>query len=87
MQSLIPTTIKQLQNAPANANGEQGFTLAGKDLQQVTIVGIIVNADEQNTNLQYTVDDGTGTIVAKMWCAVQRWALGPVAPLMPPCAV
>jgi replication factor A2 len=60
-------TIKQLQNAPANANGEQGFTLAGNDLHQVTIVGIIVSADEQNTNLQYTIDDGTGSIVAKMW--------------------
>ena len=71
MQSLIPMTIKQLQNAPANANGEQGFTVAGKELHQVTIVGIIVTADEQNTNLQYTVDDGTGTIVAKMWCATE----------------
>ena len=67
-QSLIPATIKQLQSADTLASGEQGFTIAGgKELQQVTIVGIIVSADEQNTNLQYTVDDGTGVIVAKMW--------------------
>tara|TARA_B100000795_G_scaffold243470_1_gene207403 strand:+ start:799 stop:1113 length:315 start_codon:yes stop_codon:yes gene_type:complete len=39
----------------------------GKDLHQVTIVGLITHADEQNTNLQYTVDDGTDSINVKMW--------------------
>ena len=39
----------------------------GKDLHQVTIVGLITRADEQNTNLQYTVDDGTDSINVKMW--------------------
>ena len=66
-QSLIPTTIKQLKNAPAHSGGEAGFSLDGRDLHQVTIVGLIVAADEQATNLQYTLDDGTGTIMVKMW--------------------
>ena len=62
-QSLIPVTIKQLMNAPAQTNGEQGFTLDGRDLYQVTIVGIIMNADEQHTSLQYGIDDATGSIM------------------------
>jgi len=66
-QSLIPATIKQLKNAPSNSGGDQGFSIDGKDLHQVTIVGIIMNAEEQNTNLQYTIDDGTDDIVVKMW--------------------
>jgi len=66
-QSLIPVTIKQLKNAPAMTNGEQGFTLDGRDLYQVTAVGLITQADEQATNLQYTIDDGTDMIMVKMW--------------------
>ena len=66
-QSLIPVTIKQLKNALAVANGENGFTLDGRDLHQVTVVGLIMHADEQQTNLQYQIDDGTDTIMVKKW--------------------
>lgn len=66
-QSLIPTTIKQLKNAPPQANGDNGFTLDGKDLYQVTVCGLIVSADEASTSLQYVINDGTGTIQVKMW--------------------
>ena len=65
-QGLSPCTIKQLKNAPASG-GDNGFAVDGKDLHQVTIVGLITHADEQNTNLQYTVDDGTDSINVKMW--------------------
>ena len=67
----MPVTIKQLKAAPANA-GEQGFSIDNKELHQVTIVGVIMNAEEQNTNLQYTIDDGTDDIVVKMWCGHPR---------------
>ncbi len=66
-QSLIPATIKQLKSAPPMANGEQGFTLDGRDLYQVTICGVIQSADEMNTNLSYMVDDGTDSIMVKIW--------------------
>mmetsp|Transcript_8452 Transcript_8452/g.14249 ORF Transcript_8452/g.14249 Transcript_8452/m.14249 type:complete len:304 (+) Transcript_8452:54-965(+) len=66
-QSLIPVTIKQLKGAMAATGGEQGFTIDGKDLHQVTIVGVIMSAEEQNTNLQYQLDDGTDDIMVKMW--------------------
>ena len=66
-QSLMPCTIKQLKNAPAGSGGDNAFVVDGQDLHQVTIVGLITHADEQNTNLQFTIDDGTGSIVAKMW--------------------
>lgn len=65
-QSLAPCTIKQLKNAPASG-GDNGFSVDGKDLHQVTIVGLITHADEQNTNLQYTIDDGTDSMNVKMW--------------------
>ena len=65
--SLIPTTINQLKNAPANPAGDNGYTIDGRELNQITIVGMILSADEQTTNLQYTLDDGTDQIVVKMW--------------------
>lgn len=48
--------------------GEASFTVDGADLHQITIVGLITSADEQSTNLQYNVDDGTDQIMVKMWC-------------------
>ena len=66
-QSLIPATIKQLKNAVAAPGGEQGYSIDGRDLHQVTFVGMILSADEQATNLQYTVEDGTDSIMVKMW--------------------
>jgi len=66
-QSLIPATIKQLKNAISATNGEASFTIDGHDLHQITIVGLITSADEQSTNLQYNLDDGTDQIMVKMW--------------------
>lgn len=66
-QSLIPVTIKQLKNAQGSAAGDQSFTIDGQDLHQVTIVGVIMRAEEANTNLQYTIDDGTGDMDVKKW--------------------
>mmetsp|Transcript_26082 Transcript_26082/g.54743 ORF Transcript_26082/g.54743 Transcript_26082/m.54743 type:complete len:297 (+) Transcript_26082:31-921(+) len=66
-QSLIPVTIKQLKNAPASAAGDQNFTIDGQDLHQITVVGMIMRAEEQSTNLQYHLDDGTDDIIVKMW--------------------
>ena len=66
-QSLMPCTIKQLKSAPAGTGADNAFVVDGQDLHQVTIVGLITHADEQNTNLQFTIDDGTGSIIAKMW--------------------
>jgi len=66
-QSLIPVTIKQLKNAPTGASGDGSFAVDGHELHQVTICGVIMQADEQNTNLQYKIDDGTDDIIVKMW--------------------
>jgi len=66
-QSLIPVTIKQLKNAPTLSNGEQGFSIDGRDLYQVTVCGLIMSADEQTTSVQYMVDDGTDTVMVKKW--------------------
>mmetsp|Transcript_6835 Transcript_6835/g.15003 ORF Transcript_6835/g.15003 Transcript_6835/m.15003 type:complete len:298 (-) Transcript_6835:646-1539(-) len=65
-QSLLPVTIKQLKNAQSSV-GDQTFTVDGQDVHQVTIVGVIMRAEEANTNLQYTIDDGTGDIDVKKW--------------------
>lgn len=66
-QSLIPVTIKQLKNAAQSPGGDANFVVDGRDLYQVTIVGLIQAAEEQATSLQFTVDDGTGSIMVKMW--------------------
>jgi replication factor A2 len=66
-QGLIPVTVKQLANAVAKADGEQGFMVDGIELNQVTLVGMIIQTDEQNTSLSFTLDDGTGDMPCKQW--------------------
>ena len=82
-QSLIPATIKQLKNAVPASNGEASFMIDGADLHQITIVGLITSADEQATNLQYSVDDGTDHIMVKMWCVItpRQWLVFTAAPV------
>lgn len=64
-QSLIPVTVKQLQLAAQAL--DDTFKLDGRELNQVTIVGSIVSIAEASTNLNFTVEDGTGKMEVKMW--------------------
>ena len=65
-QSLIPCTINQLLQA--HSTGDNEFLVDGRQLNHVTIVGTILTAEPQNTNLRFTIDDGTGEAISvTMW--------------------
>lgn len=63
-QSLTPVTIKQLQNVESK---DSKYKLDGKDLAQVTFVGVILSVDKQQTNLNYMIDDGTGKMNVRIY--------------------
>jgi len=63
-QSLTPVTIKQLHNLESK---DSKFKLDGKDLAQVTFVGVILSCEHQQTNLNYMIDDGTGKMNVRLY--------------------
>lgn len=65
-QTLTPVTIKQLYEAK-QSHPDDAFTLDGKELNQISIIGVILSVSEQSTNLNFEVDDGTGKIEVRVW--------------------
>ena len=43
------------------------FRVNGEEVHNLTLLGKIVEANESSTSQQYTIDDGTGTVVVKKW--------------------
>jgi len=66
-QSLTPLTIKQVLNASNVSPDDSSFKVDGKELNQITIVGVIQSASENTTNLSFNVEDGTGSIEVRIW--------------------
>lgn len=57
--SLTPLSIRQFMNATQNAPDDT-FTIDGKELGQITIVGIIRKVSPAQINTNYEIEDGTG---------------------------
>lgn len=58
-QTLLATSIKRLNEAEYV---DSKFMIDGKEIKQVTIVGVIVSVEVQAMNTTYLLDDGTGCI-------------------------
>ncbi|KAM7446311.1 DNA-directed RNA polymerase I subunit rpa2 [Porites harrisoni] len=66
-QSILPCTIKQLHSATYNQT-DDSFKLGDNELNQVTIVGVIRDAQESATNIMYTINDMTGDdLLVRKW--------------------
>lgn len=65
-QTLRPVTIKQMLNSQS-AHGDSEFRIDNVDVTQVTFVGIVRKESEQQTNIAYTLEDGTGSIDVRQW--------------------
>jgi len=63
-QSLLPLTIKQILECEAR---DAKFKVDGKDVSQVTIVGMILSIDHQTTNTSYVIDDSSGKINVRLY--------------------
>jgi replication factor A2 len=63
--SVKPVTIKQVLDAQQIS--DKDWKIDGNNVKQLTCVGQIRNMYTQTTNTTYKLDDGTGTIEAKLW--------------------
>lgn len=61
-QLLTPVTIAQVLGAEAIAAGHNQFTIDGKIMSQVAIVGLIMKVEDQQTHETFTIDDSTNQI-------------------------
>jgi len=66
-QSLIPVTIKQLLSASQDHPDGTGFKLDGRELNQITIVGVILSVTKKDTNVQFKLSDSSGVIEVRIW--------------------
>ncbi|WFD27506.1 Replication factor A protein 2 [Malassezia nana] len=65
-QSLRPVTVRQVLHA-SQPHSDAPFTFDGAELSQVSLVAWVRSATKNATNIQYTVDDGTGQIDVRKW--------------------
>lgn len=65
--TLRPVTIKQLLDAHHPHPDSEDFIIDSNEARQVTFVGQVRNISTQTTNVTYKLDDGTGSIEAKLW--------------------
>ena len=66
-QSIRAVTVKQILDCPQSPSDSTQFVMDGQELGQVTLVGCIRRIVQQSTNTNYTLEDGTGSIEAKLW--------------------
>mmetsp|Transcript_41640 Transcript_41640/g.104069 ORF Transcript_41640/g.104069 Transcript_41640/m.104069 type:complete len:269 (+) Transcript_41640:48-854(+) len=65
-KGIHPVTIRQMQSANAENEGDN-LKVDGRDATQVTFIGQIISRNEQATNVNFVIDDGTGSIEVKQW--------------------
>lgn len=57
-------SIKQLQSA---TNEEDQNKIDGADLHTVVIMGMVESIEEHSTNVNFKINDGTGSVEGKLW--------------------
>lgn len=63
-QSLVPVTIKQLLEAEQK---DTKFTVDGRPLSQITVIGSVLSMKVEATNVTYLIDDSTGKISVRIY--------------------
>ncbi|XP_027331817.1 replication protein A 32 kDa subunit A isoform X1 [Abrus precatorius] len=66
-QGLVPVTVKQISEAYQSGDEKSNFVINGVDLNNVTLVGMVYEIAERNTDVSFTLDDGTGRIKCRRW--------------------
>lgn len=59
-------TVRQVLNA-TQPHADAPFTFDGAEMSQVTLVAWIRSLSRNATNVQYTLDDGTGQLDVRQW--------------------
>ncbi|KAL4582031.1 hypothetical protein LXL04_006568 [Taraxacum kok-saghyz] len=65
--TLIPLTVKQINNALLSNDDKVNFLIDGVDVNNVKLIGTITNKAERVTDVSFAIDDGTGRIDCNRW--------------------
>lgn len=63
----MPVTVKQISEASQTGDEKSNFVINGVDLNNVTLVGMVFEKVERNTDVNFVLDDGTGRIKCRRW--------------------
>ena len=66
-ETMCPVTVKMIKRAMDDAGESGEYKYGGLTLGNVTLVGKVVGVKDGESNTSYTVDDGTGTCVVRVW--------------------
>ncbi|PON73018.1 Replication factor A protein [Parasponia andersonii] len=64
---LIPVTVKQISEAYHSGDEKSNFVINGVEAANVTLVGLVSDKKERNTDVSIFLDDGTGRINCRRW--------------------
>ncbi|KAG6705741.1 hypothetical protein I3842_07G195200 [Carya illinoinensis] len=67
IQSLLPLTVKQINEAFLSSEDKSNFTIDGVDVNNVTLVGMVCNRTGRVTDVTFMLDDGTGRVECNKW--------------------
>ncbi|KAG0468671.1 hypothetical protein HPP92_017999 [Vanilla planifolia] len=65
--TLIPVTVKQIIEAYSSSEDKSSITVDGVNLANVRLVGLAMNKVERDSEVSFTLDDGTGRIEMNRW--------------------
>ncbi|KAH9760070.1 Replication protein A 32 kDa subunit A [Citrus sinensis] len=68
-QGLVPVTVKMISEASHSGDDKSNFMINGLEITNVTLVGLVYNKEERASDVNFTLDDGTGRVVCKRWAS------------------
>lgn len=63
----IPVTVKKIIEASQSGDEKSNFLVAGVDVANVSVVGMVMSKVERVTDVTFALDDGTGRIDCIRW--------------------
>ncbi|KAL8208661.1 hypothetical protein R6Q57_008073 [Mikania cordata] len=66
-QTLIPLTVRQINKALLSNDDKVNFLIDGVDVNNVKLVGMVLNKAERVTDISFVLDDGTGRVECNRW--------------------
>ncbi|KAK1372364.1 replication protein A 32 kDa subunit A [Heracleum sosnowskyi] len=63
----IPVTVKKIIEASQSGDEKSNFLVAGVDVANVSVVGMVMSKAERVTDVSFALDDGTGRIDCIRW--------------------
>lgn len=65
--TLIPLTVNQISKALLSNDDKVNFLIDGVDVNNVKLVGMVLNRADRVTDVSFVLDDGTGRIDCNRW--------------------